>query len=99
MIKENNMNRPYIICHMVTSIDGKVTGNFLSQENSGTDVYYQINRDCKADGYACGRVTMQGNFCETDSLALFENTKSEHSRENERKQKKIGGFNKPPILV
>ena len=22
------MNRPYIICHMVTSIDGKVTGGF-----------------------------------------------------------------------
>ena len=25
------MNRPYIICHMVTSIDGKVTGDFLFQ--------------------------------------------------------------------
>ncbi len=64
------MNRPYIICHMVTSIDGKVTGNFLSQENSGTDVYYQINRDYRtfgsADGYACGRVTMQGSFCGED---------------------------------
>ncbi len=56
------MNRPYIICHMVTSIDGKVTGKFLSQNTSATDVYYQINRDYKADGYACGRVTMQGSF-------------------------------------
>ena len=26
------MNRPYIICHMVTSIDGKVTGKFLESE-------------------------------------------------------------------
>ncbi len=25
------MNIPYIICHMLTSIDGKVTGDFLSQ--------------------------------------------------------------------
>ena len=25
------MNRPYIICHMVTSIDGKVTGDFLNR--------------------------------------------------------------------
>ncbi len=33
------------------------------------------------------------------SYELFENTKSEHLRKNERKQKKIGGFNKPPILV
>ncbi len=22
------MHRPYVICHMVTSVDGKVTGNF-----------------------------------------------------------------------
>jgi len=28
------MNRPYIICHMVTSIDGKVTGEFLSSPAS-----------------------------------------------------------------
>ena len=24
------MERPYIICHMVTSLDGKVTGSYLS---------------------------------------------------------------------
>ncbi len=33
------------------------------------------------------------------SFELFKDTKIEHSRENKRKQKKIGGFNKPPILV
>ncbi len=62
------MNRPYIICHMTTSIDGKVTGDFLSHpaSSSAIDVYYQINRDYKADGYACGRVTMQGSFCGDD---------------------------------
>ncbi len=59
------MNRPYIICHMTTSIDGKVTGDFLSLPESANAlaVYYQINRDYKADAYACGRVTMQGSFC------------------------------------
>ena len=25
------MNRPYIICHMVSSLDGKVTGKFLRE--------------------------------------------------------------------
>ena len=25
------MYRPYIVCHMVTSIDGKVTGEFLNR--------------------------------------------------------------------
>ena len=58
------MKRPYIICHMVTSLDGKVTGKFLyePQCEKATDLYYQINRDYKADGFACGRVTMEGSF-------------------------------------
>ena len=58
------MTRPYIICHMVTSLDGKVTGPFLSAPEcaAATEAYYQINRDFKADGFACGRVTMEGSF-------------------------------------
>ncbi len=38
------MNRPYIICHMTTSIDGKVTGSFLSAKESAKAIenYYQI---------------------------------------------------------
>ena len=58
------MNRPYIICHMVTSIDGKVTGNFLFRPECGnaTDIYYEINRNLKADGFICGRITMEGSF-------------------------------------
>lgn len=58
------MNRPYIICHMVTSIDGKVTGDFLFKPEcaEATDVYYRINLERKADGFICGRVTMEGSF-------------------------------------
>ena len=58
------MTRPYIICHMVTSIDGKVTGDFLFQNEcaEATDIYYRINREHKADGFICGRVTMEGSF-------------------------------------
>jgi len=58
------MNRPYIICHMTTSLDGKVTGTFLSAPESMTavDLYYQINHDYRAQAYACGRVTMEGSF-------------------------------------
>ena len=54
------MNRPYIICHMVTSIDGKVTGDFLFQPEcaGATDIYYCLNRELKADGFICGHVTM-----------------------------------------
>lgn len=58
------MNRPYITCHMVTSIDGKVTGDFLfrSECKKATDVYYEINRERKCNGFICGRVTMEGSF-------------------------------------
>lgn len=57
-------NRPYIICHMTTSLDGKVTGKFLNTPEceKTVDLYYQLNRDYKADAYACGRVTMEGSF-------------------------------------
>lgn len=60
------MERPYIVCHMTTSLDGKVTGNFLRRpEHAGvSELYYEINRKYKADAYACGRVTMEGSFTE-----------------------------------
>lgn len=58
------MPRPYIICHMTTSLDGKVTGEHLIRNThvSASDLYYEINRNYKADGYACGRITMEGSF-------------------------------------
>ena len=60
------MNRPYIICHMVTSLDGKVTGEFLSKPEcaDACEIYYDINRKLKSDGFICGRITMEGSFTE-----------------------------------
>ena len=62
-----NLQRPYIICHMVTSLDGKVTGDFLSHPacEAATEIYYEINREYKAKGsggFICGRVTMEQSF-------------------------------------
>lgn len=49
---------------MVTSIDGKVTGDFLFRPecSNATDIYYEINRSLRADGFICGRITMEGSF-------------------------------------
>lgn len=61
---EKNGLRPLVICHMVTSIDGRVTGDFLYTPK-GTEVsetYYEINRRLKGDAFACGRVTMESSF-------------------------------------
>lgn len=61
---DKDCSRPYVICHMVTSLDGKVTGPFLEEEAcaEATELYYEINREFKADGFACGSVTMEGSF-------------------------------------
>lgn len=58
------MLRPHIICHMIVSLDGKVTGNFLTAPEceKGTDIYYEINRNFAADAFACGRITMEESF-------------------------------------
>jgi len=49
---------------MVTSIDGKVTGDFLSSPacEKACEIYYDINRNTKSNGFICGRVTMEGSF-------------------------------------
>lgn len=56
--------RSYVICHMTTSIDGKVTGAFLRREEclAATEEYYRLNRELTAQGFACGRVTMEESF-------------------------------------
>ena len=56
--------RPHVICHMTTSIDGKVTGKFLEtpQGLMASDEYYRVHRDFHADAFACGRITMEGSF-------------------------------------
>ena len=58
------MTRPYIICHMVMSIDGKVTGDFLSRSEGekATEIYYEINRNYKADGFIWPR-NHAGKLC------------------------------------
>lgn len=58
------MNRPYIICHMSITLDGKVTGEHLSRagHSPASEVYYEYNSNFKADGFACGRITMERSF-------------------------------------
>ncbi|MBE6021454.1 MAG: hypothetical protein E7228_06945 [Clostridiales bacterium] len=58
------MNRAYVICHMTMSIDGKVTGDFLGLEKceDAIEEYYRLNRELPAQGFMCGRVTMEESF-------------------------------------
>lgn len=57
------MEKPYVIYHMLTSVDGKISGSFLYKSNSRFhDYYYDRHRKFKTDAFLCGRVTMQGSF-------------------------------------
>jgi riboflavin biosynthesis pyrimidine reductase len=55
---------------MVISLDGKVTGDFLgkNQYSGLIEDYYRIHREYGADGFLCGRVTMEGSFPQPPGL-------------------------------
>jgi len=61
---------------MLTSVDGKVTGDFLQNESCqrACEIYYEINRNTKSNGFICGRVTMEGSFtnCWYPDLSHYE---------------------------
>ena len=57
-------NRPYIVCHMLTSIDGKVTGPFMGTPAVEiADRHYEdTNKSFSPQAWLCGRVTSDENF-------------------------------------
>lgn len=58
------MDRPYIIYHMTVSMDGKINGAFLDSPACQpiNDYYFACHRQFRAQGFLCGRVTMQESF-------------------------------------
>ena len=62
------MDRPYIFCHMMTSLDGKIMGNFMEMSESGPagDAFYQIafgkEPKYQHQGWLSVRVTTDDNF-------------------------------------
>ncbi len=73
------MNRPYIFCHMMTSLDGKIAGSFMETAESeiAGDVFYDIafgkNPYYKHQGWLSGRVTTDDNFTFYEKPELDEN--------------------------
>src|SRR4051812_40340203 len=58
------LERPYIICHMATSLDGKIIGEYLEIERAAsfTDEYEKIHGRYRCNAWMCGRVTMEEHF-------------------------------------
>lgn len=62
------MDRPYLFCHMLTSLDGKIMGNYMDLpacEPAG-ELFYDIafgdEPFCRHQGWLSGRVTTDDNF-------------------------------------
>lgn len=57
-------DRPFVVCHMSMSLDGRVTGDFLHLPRceAAAQAYYRIHREYGASAFACGRVTMEESF-------------------------------------
>ena len=62
------MDRPYIFCHMMTSLDGKIMGGYMEtpQGEAAGNVFYEIafgkERFYQHQGWLSGRVTTDDNF-------------------------------------
>lgn len=58
------MDRPYIVCHMLTSLDGKITGPFMESPAviPAGEEYERTNELYHPQAWLCGRVTTDENF-------------------------------------
>ena len=58
------MDRPRVICHMLTYVDGKINHAILRSERAeeARSHYDELHRLFRADAFACGRMTMESRF-------------------------------------
>lgn len=72
------MSRPYIFCHMLTSLDGKIMGSYMDHPACGPagEVFYNIAfgdaPHYRHQGWLSGRVTTDDNFTLYKKPALDE---------------------------
>ena len=55
--------RPYVICHMLSSVDGKIDSAAL-ETVTGEGEYEATGAKLNGDAWICGRITMQQHFAE-----------------------------------
>jgi len=67
-----NRKRPYIICHMASSVDGKIDGSALRKVMPPGE-YEALHLKLGGDAWICGRTTMQQHFAENGPFASATN--------------------------
>ena len=64
--------RPYIICHMLSSVDGKIDSAAL-RAVTGDGEYEATAAKLNGDAWICGRTTMQQHFAENEPFVSAAN--------------------------
>lgn len=67
------MRRPYVICHMMSTVDGRIISENWGSEK-GRQAFYNIYERCHASfdsqAWMCGRVTLEKDFTEEEKPKL-----------------------------
>ncbi|TVY02125.1 dihydrofolate reductase family protein [Cohnella terricola] len=88
------MRQYKVICHMATSLDGKVEGNYLetpSAEYFGQE-YENIHQKYKPKAWICGRVTFEKHFTNGEQVDLSNYSNADVSREDFIADKNAAAF-------
>ncbi len=67
----SGMKRPYVICHMMSAVDGKIKTGRWSLSAAAQQQYEAVHQLHKADAWLCGRKTFQDDFLEQKRPATF----------------------------
>jgi len=62
--KKDGAKRPRVICHMMTSLDGRILTDGWPLSPEGRKQYEQVHATYDAQGWLCGRVTMEQHFAQ-----------------------------------
>ena len=68
------MNRPYIICHILQSIDGKINGHFFDDRSTQelSKIYKQMSDNFHADAIVYGSKTIS-ETCSKNNISYMDN--------------------------
>lgn len=67
------MKRPYIVCHMMESIDGRIDCDMTEQIESGNEYYDALAQLC-CPSLLMGRVTMQMHYASSEEFVAKDKT-------------------------
>ena len=61
---DRGAKRPRVICHMMSSLDGRILTDGWPLSPEGRKQYEQVHASYDPDGWVCGRVTMEQHFAQ-----------------------------------